>query len=303
MSNKFLQFELWKECNNNCRFCFSRLQKDVDKLKSMNEIYEILSSNIVQEYDTIGFIGGEFFNGQISTVDIHENFYKLINKVIEYLQENTIKQFYITATLVQNSHDDLVEFLDYIRSHNLIDRILLCTSYDVKYRFHNKRGEELWKRSIMMLHNKYPSLKIHVEIICTQALIDAMMSNEFDLVKFKYEYNVSVDFLEPNTAFEEIEEFKKRLPLFLPTRKSFLNWLKRFCVVERIIDINTLFDPKIRSNTCYYHVNGKLVKIDNRHSGDRQIGFESIKIKPHFGYSDSDIDMRDDVKNIKELAN
>lgn len=132
MTNKFLQFELWKECNNNCRFCFSRLQKAVDKIESMNEIYEILSSNIVQEYDTIGFIGGEFFNGQISTVDIHNHFYKLIDKVIEYLQENIINQFYITATLVQNSHDDLIEFLDYIQSHNLIDRILLCTSYDIK---------------------------------------------------------------------------------------------------------------------------------------------------------------------------
>lgn len=132
MTNKFLQFELWKECNNNCRFCFSRLQKDVDKIESMNEIYEILSSNIVQEYDTIGFIGGEFFNGQIITVDIHNHFYKLIDKVIEYLQENIINQFYITATLVQNSHDDLIEFLDYIQSHNLIDKILLCTSYDIK---------------------------------------------------------------------------------------------------------------------------------------------------------------------------
>lgn len=303
MSNKFLQFELWKDCNNNCRFCFSRLQKDVDKVKSMEEIYKILSSSIVQEYDIIGFIGGEFFNGQINTNKIYDNFYLLINKIIEYLNNNTIKQFYITATLIQNSHNDLIEFLDYIESHNLIDRILLCTSYDVKYRFHNNRGKELWEQSIKLLHDKYPRLKIHVEIICTQALIDAMMNNEFDLVEFKKEFNVDVDFLEPNTAFETVEEFKKRLPVFLPTRKSFLMWVKRFCVVERIVDINTLFDPTIRSNTCFYHVDGKLVKIDNRHSGNRQIGFEEIKVKSHFGYSDSEIDIRDDVKNIKELVN
>lgn len=303
MSNKFLQFELWKDCNNNCRFCFSRLQKDVDKVKSMEEIYKILSSSIVQEYDIIGFIGGEFFNGQINTNKIYDNFYLLINKIIEYLNNNTIKQFYITATLIQNSHNDLIEFLDYIESHNLINRILLCTSYDVKYRFHNNRGKELWEQSIKLLHDKYPRLKIHVEIICTQALIDAMMNNEFDLVEFKKEFNVDVDFLEPNTAFETVEEFKKRLPVFLPTRKSFLMWVKRFCVVERIVDINTLFDPTIRSNTCFYHVDGKLVKIDNRHSGNRQIGFEEIKVKSHFGYSDSEIDIRDDVKNIKELVN
>lgn len=303
MSNNFLQFELWKECNNNCRFCFSRLQKDVDKVNSMEEIYKILSSSIVHEYDIIGFIGGEFFNGQINTNKIHDKFYLLINKIIEYLNNNTIKQFYITATLIQNSHDDLIEFLDYIESHNLIDRILLCTSYDVKYRFHNNRGKELWEQSIKLLHDKYPRLKIHVEIICTQALIDAMMNNEFDLVEFKKEFNVDVDFLEPNTAFETVEEFKKRLPVFLPTRNSFLMWVKRFCVVERIVDINTLFDPTIRSNTCFYHVDGKLIKIDNRHSGDRQIGFEQIEIKPHFGYSDSEIDIRDDVKNIKELVN
>ena len=301
MSNKFLQFELWKDCNNNCRFCFSRLQKDVDKVKSMEEIYKILSSSIVQEYDIIGFIGGEFFNGQIKTTEIHDNFYLLIDKIIEYLKKNTIKKFYITATLIQKSHDDLIEFLDYINFHNLIDRILLCTSYDVKYRFHNNIGKELWEQSIKLLHNKYPFLKIHTEIICTQALINSMINHEFDLVKFKKEFNVSVDFLEPNTAFENVNEFKKRLPLFLPTRNSFLIWLKKFCIDTTIVDINTLFDPTIRSNTCYYHINGKLVKIDNRHSDNRQIGFEEIKVKPHFGYSDSEIDIRDDVKTIKEL--
>ena len=36
--NRFIQFELWKDCSLGCKFCFNKKQKDIDELyrKSYN---------------------------------------------------------------------------------------------------------------------------------------------------------------------------------------------------------------------------------------------------------------------------
>ena len=63
-----LQFELWQECNTRCSYCSlgkeNMFTPDKFKMQSLDLAFKELSeSNLI--YDVVGFIGGEFFQGQL----------------------------------------------------------------------------------------------------------------------------------------------------------------------------------------------------------------------------------------------
>ena len=63
VNTKFIQFELWHDCNNRCKFCHSCTLGDIDKIKSIDFISEKLDrKEILDEIGTIGLIGGEIFD-------------------------------------------------------------------------------------------------------------------------------------------------------------------------------------------------------------------------------------------------
>lgn len=65
MEDRVLQFEIWNECNNNCKFCSNKFVyniTDEEKLKNIDiVINRIKNGDIIGKYQRIGFIGGEFF--------------------------------------------------------------------------------------------------------------------------------------------------------------------------------------------------------------------------------------------------
>ena len=68
---KQMQFELWQECNSKCKFCYlgfcNNECSSEEKIKTMNFVLNKISDlSIYPEFDTIAFLGGEFFQGQIS---------------------------------------------------------------------------------------------------------------------------------------------------------------------------------------------------------------------------------------------
>ena len=42
MSNKFIQFELWKDCKQGCKFCCNKGAEPIDKNKSCLYILDVL---------------------------------------------------------------------------------------------------------------------------------------------------------------------------------------------------------------------------------------------------------------------
>ena len=73
--HRFLQFNLWKDCNNNCEFCFYRghkLLSNEKKISSINFVKErLLDLEESDFYNEIGFIGGEFFDNQIEDESVN----------------------------------------------------------------------------------------------------------------------------------------------------------------------------------------------------------------------------------------
>lgn len=287
----FIQYELWKDCSNNCEFCFAHHQPPVNKLQSIKQISRLLDDPEVKEFDTIGFMGGEFFVHQLDDPEVKKGFYSLIDKVINLLNTSA-KQFCITATLIQKDLSPLLELLSYLNKHRVLDRCLVCTSYDTYGRFKIPKAEELWAHNVQVVKTW---TKVHIEMIVTQDLIEKMLDNQFDLPSFVAQYG-PVDFLEPSTGFEDPETFCTRLPKFLCKRADFIQWVYRFCIQEQIINLDLLLNPRLRSNVCYYHIGQELVRFSDRHIRPRD---QDLPIKPKYCYSDSQTDMQQDLEVLR----
>lgn len=299
--DRFCQFELWKDCNNHCKFCFDKGLPDIDKLSNIQYVKEKLNDPFMDNFNEVGFIGGEFFDNQLSNPEVKKGFYEIFEIISNKHDEGKIKKLYITTSLIFPNDDYLNEFLDFIDEKGMMEITLLCTSYDTIGRFHTEEREGWWKMHMKSLRKRYPNLKLHTEIIVTQDFIDKVLRDEFDIKGFIREYDTSVDYLEPNTGsfYDGKEEFNRHVPNFLPTRSSFIRFLKKTCVEDKSIELFKLFSKKIRSDMLYLVMGNEHVEIKGRHNAGRLLGLH-MKILPRFGYIDSEIDMLDDVNALRE---
>ena len=287
---KVIQYTPWIECSTNCRFCTNRGQPDINHVQSLIKIIDLLDDSEVNDYDGIGLIGGEFFQHQLDNPVVCDLFYELTDKLIE----KNKAQYWIATCLIYKPKC-LMNWLSY--TTDIHDRLLLCTSYDVYARF-NRNSHALWESNMLLLHTTYPQLKIHTEMIVTEALMQQALAGEFNFTEFANKWNTTIDFIEPHTGFQNIESFKCDLPLFLPKRSTFLRFLNEIVSTWDSVRIDKFLNPYIRSATIYHIQNGELVKIEDRYN--KRMEQQALNIKPVVGYADSDKSMIDDVLAWKE---
>lgn len=300
--NRFLQFEVWKDCRNGCKFCFNRGLQDKEKTKCLDFIIKKLDDPIVDEFNEIGFIGGEFFDNQLDDDEVRTGFNRIFEKVIERIRDGKIEKVYVTSSLIFKDSTRLLNFFDFIQDSGCIDKFLLCTSYDTIGRFHTEEHLRFWKNNMKRLNCYFPELRLHTEMIITQDFIEKVMNGEFDICEFKERYHTDIDYLEPNTGsfYDGKEEFNRNVPNFLPKRKDFIRFLNKTCIKDKTIELFKLFSKKIRSDLIYLILNGEYVEICGRRNGSRIMGL-NLPILPRFGYIDSDIDIADDVEELRRI--
>lgn len=286
--NKFIQFELWKDCSIGCRFCCNKGQPKIDKTKSLNKTIELLSNpDIINGYNEIGIIGGELFNGEYKEVE--ELFYKLLDKIITC----NFDKIYMATSLIFDLYNYLIPVLEYLRKNNCLDKCWLCTSYDVAFRFKTQEKLDLWKNNMKFLESNYPEVHTHVETIITQHFINAVLNKEFDLQNFCNYFHTQIDFIEPASGLYYVgkQDCEKDCPGFFPTKKSFIKVLPK---LAKVTDLNSLLSMELRSETLYYYADGEFRLADNRRNGDGRCLLNDNK-KYEIGFIDSDTPMRDVV--------
>ena len=300
--NKFIQYELWKACRNGCSFCFNRGQPDVDKVERLKYIIEKLNDPEVDDYNEIGFIGGEFFDNEISDEEVKKLFYKLFDICADKVKNGKLDKIYITTGLMFDIEPYLVPFLSYLRYIGISDKCLLCTSYDLEGRFHTKERENLWKQNMKYLDIVFHEIKLHTEIILTQAFINAVLDETFSITQFKKEFNTGIDYIEPSSGFyfRDKEECNKFIPNFFPTKSSFIKFLKKVAVDNHEIELTTFLSMEVRSNKIY-DIDYVPSVIDNRRDGDVKITPYDKTKKYEIGFIDSDEKMIDIVKAFGEI--
>ena len=298
MSNNVIQYCPWIECNVGCRFCFVHGQPNVDKVQSLKYLLSLLRLPEVESADGFGLIGGEFFQNQLQDPTVKELFYTLTDRIVDILVQRKLNIFWVATSLIFKLDKELIPYLNHLRDRGVLDRVLICTSWDSKYRFASPRAERLWRYNIETLHNEYPELRIHVETIATEHFMQLCLRGGYDKHSFENDLGVTVDYLEPNTGFQNKKEFIEALPDFLAKRSTFMRFVREVVSTWSSQEKSDFLNPDIRSNIVYNIEDGKHNRIADRHVIPiaQQPTSHSIK----YGYIDSDRTMEEDYKLLKD---
>lgn len=289
--NKFIQFELWKDCSIGCKFCCNKGQPKTDKVKSLNRILEILDTDI-SEYNEIGVIGGELFNGEMRDPEVLSLFYTLLDKI------NALKfsKVYLATSLIYNANDYLIPVLDYLKKLDIINNVWICTSFDPEYRFKTPKHLQLWVNNMLMLNEKYPEVQLHTETIITQHFVDLVLNHNFDIKDFCKRYHTQLDFIEPSSGlfYKDKKDCQSHCPGFFPTKESFIKFIIK---IAPIVNLETMLSMELRSNSLYYYHDNEFKLASNRRNTDGRCLLNGDK-KYEIGLIDSDITMRDIILEV-----
>ena len=291
--NNFIQYELWKECKLGCKFCYNKDQPDIDKLTSLQFVSDKIEDEEVKNYNEMGFIGGEFFNGELKNDKVKSKFYNLVLKACHIKNIDTV---YIATSLMYDTDKYLIPFLEYLKNENVLNKISINTSFDLKYRF-NEVTLSLWSDNMSKLYDLY-KIPLHTEIIVTQFFIDAVLNNKFSINNFSNKYHTRIDYIEPYSGFyyRDRKDFSNNLPDFFPTKNSFVKFLKQE-IENGSIDLKTFLSHEMRSNTLYYIDNKVHQKLTNKREKCIIIPLDKNK-KYESGFIDSNETLPDVVKQF-----
>ena len=308
---KFLQFYLWWDCNNECSFCFARYLKrnktnSEQRVTYIQRALDILESKKDEQLDVIGLIGGELFEDQISDPVVNAKFMELINKCIDRLESNTLNMVYIMTHLIYQDTKYLDQVLDIFKKRNVLNKVMICTSFDPKGRFHTEERKTLWYSNIEKLLSQ--NVIVHVEIVVSEYFLEALFNNEVDLHYFK-DRGIILDFLNPQGLYESdgIIADNKELTMehltrkWLPTRESFIKFLfflKKFNPIQ----LERLFSLEIRSQELHIMSNN-YIRMRDTETYNENVGFDDLMDCGHSSkfafYSNSDKCMICDIENFK----
>lgn len=235
MKHNRIQFELWSDCNNRCNFCYlnNTITLENEKLKNLQFAIDNTPKYIEEGYNEFSIIGGELFQGQISET-IRGKFFEYIQLIDKCFKENKITQFQINCTLTSSIQTDLFETLEILKNHQ--DKVWIATSYDTIGRFHNTQTENNWKDNILKIKKLYNKIHINTNMIVTGDMIDKVINNNFDIIKFSQDFNTDISFTPPavkridenilvNQYMDEKIKLQNEIPNFFPTREDFIKFL------------------------------------------------------------------------------
>lgn len=252
-----LQFELWTECNSLCKYCYlgdkNRFTSEDQKLKRMQYALDTISDESIftgeNPYEVISYLGGEFFQGQLSSDAIKSKFFELMNKTNELLDRGVIKQVWIYVTMTIGDQNDLYETLKIFEKN--IDKFWLLTSWDTAGRFHTQKMEDTWKYHMKNIRKIYPKILFNTTTIVTGDLINHYLNDEFTFDEFTFEYETSIFLKPPSDGVWDKITMNQRVPNFFPKRTKMLEFLSKFRQIEPEPLYDKLFNIKYRADTLY----------------------------------------------------
>lgn len=299
-SNRVVQFEIWSECNNVCPFCYLRRQmkviSDIEKVNRIQTIIDFVSDPYkMATHDGVAIIGGELFQGQLRDSCVKAKWIELMQILNKKQECNEISVFWVASALLR---EDLTDCYDTIDCFSDKSKVMLCTSYDSVGRFINEAQKQLWFNNLGILREKYPELKLHTQIVCTQHFIEDVLNGTFAIEEIRQKYNMRIDLSDPWVGYyyKTKQEFEEKNPNFFPKRKDFLKFI-RYLHKNTTMTLEWLFSGDFFAETLFTEVEGELKVVTDRHLRQSCLPIDSAE---RSGYIDSDINMRDDVLKMIE---
>ena len=297
--NKFIQYQLWKDCSLGCKFCCNKGQRDLDKIQSLEFVLRKLDDPQTLDFNQVGFIGGQFFNKQIEDQRVRDLFYKVFQRA----SSMHFQKIYVTTALSFDLDKLFFPFLEHMREIKALDKILVCTSYDPMYRFRSEAHKLLWEKNIFQIHRRFPEAKIHTQIIVTQAFIDLVLADKFNILQFAEKLQTSIDYIQPESGlyYHGKEDASKDMPMFFPTKSSFIKFLRKVSLQNKWINLDVFLSMQLRSSKLYYIDGGQRQVAENRRSTNGVAKPVDKTVKFQIGFIDSDQPMRDVILRFREM--
>ena len=255
--SKQLQFELWQECNSKCKFCYLGAENlctptNLKVNACKNALEKISDLSNYPTYDTLAYLGGEFFQGQLNNPEVKEVFMELMKKTADLLNAGYIEQVWIYATLTIGDQKDLYDVLKIFDGHK--GDLWILTSYDTMGRFHTKKMEDNWSYHMKNIHKLYPDILFNITTILSEDCIDKYINNELSFKKMMEEYHTTFFFKQCGAPYGKAEMIQQ-LDKFFPPRNKFLKFLTKFRQEESKVMWDKLFNIKYRADTLYRNGN------------------------------------------------
>lgn len=210
----FVQIRLWKDCINNCKFCYLKAHSDRNTTTESRKKRLVNAAELVKtiKAEKIGLIGGEFFEGQLKGCE--DEWFSFIDAL-----KNSNSEIFITANLIHEQYllKETIEALD--------NEVLICTSYDEEGRFHTEKDKEHWFDLIASLHDQ--GVSVFCNSVATQDFFESKANFpewlQFNLV----DPHISLEWIFEVDKNEYHNKLLKECDFFnFPNRRTTIAWFK-----------------------------------------------------------------------------
>lgn len=233
-----VQYGIWPNCCNACDFClnlreaFYGVEEQINMIKNVRHNIRLLDWKNTY-YHGISLLGGELYF--VKDEGIQKEFLGLIDDIIELVvcKENGNLCKYSTVTNGLYDPEFLFRVLDKFKEKDLMGAVDLNFSYDLKYRFKTEERKKLCEDNIVKTVERYPDLKVNVQMILTQHLIN--------------EYNKNKNILKEIEEKLHIESINLLFPHKHNTGKTLVDfYLKRNDFLQFLYELNATDHRKVR---------------------------------------------------------
>ena len=260
--SQVLQYELWRECNCKCTYCTlgeDNIKTDVKlKLKSLQTAIDDIKNMKVGEHETLGFIGGEFFQGQLNTQEVKDKFFELMHLVNDVLNKDIIKSVWINASLLIGEQKDFYDTIDLFDKKS---QLWVLTSYDTIGRFHTPKMLETWEGHLKKIHENYPEIQVNITSILTGDFVEKFNNDEIDIEKYFKLYGYSFYFKNPVQPYVNKNVpnsyFQPLLGNFFPTRNNMLKFFMKYIELYGEECYDRLISTDLRADEIRKNYNSK----------------------------------------------
>lgn len=224
-----VQYGLWPNCTNRCDFCLleDRVYKSEDaRLRVLAAVKENIKTIDWKDKfsNGISLLGGEIF--YTDSEKVKTSFLDLINQIVDDIfTKSNVAMISVVSNGIYDSDVLLRPTLDLLKKRNVIDRINLNFSWDIKGRFHSEESLQSMIKNTNLVYDEYGITPL-VQTCLTQHLIDEHLNGNFNIFEYKKQNfpNSILAFLYPhkiNTGKVVSDFFFTRNSLF-----KFIIWLK-----------------------------------------------------------------------------
>lgn len=186
-NKKMVQYSVWPNCNNNCKFCLRKdrsiysLQQQIDSLHAIVDNIKTIDWKNEYPYG-ISLLGGEIYN--ITDIHLQKEFLALEDIIISNILKDSIEhcRFSSVTNGIYNP-DFLYRVIDKLISTVGLKKLDLNFSFDLKYRYKNEHDKNIVLKNVNAIHQKYGYI-VGLQMILTQYFIDMVKNGDFSIRQF-----------------------------------------------------------------------------------------------------------------------